>query len=141
MFLHEFFNCINTSIRESSAINCITHLCANLLETRFYDLTNHHSSRNGMWIINDIWNHLISSIWHFMCGKELRDNGLTSLSRWHLIALFEVSRGSKFDSNINDMLFILNDMYVFNTSRFIVFIQERSVLFGFMLALWLLFRD
>ena len=130
----------NTSIGESGSIDIITHLSTNTLITSLNELSDHHSSRYWVRIENNVGNYLVSSVGHFVSWEELGDNSLTSLSRWHLVALFQVSRSSKFNSNINYVLFILYDMHIFYTSRFIIFIYKRSILFRFMLTLWLFLR-
>lgn len=86
----------------------------------------------------NVWNQSIGRIRHLMYREELRDNGLASLARRHLIALFQVSNGSKLDSNSNDILLVLDNVDVLNTSGFIVFIQERGVVLWFILSLRLL---
>lgn len=127
----------NTSIRESGSIDIIAHLSTNPLITSLNELSYHHSSRYWVWIENNVGNYLISSVGHFVSREELGDNSLTSLSRWYLVSLFKISSSSDFNSNINDILFILYNMDILYTPRFLILIQERSLVFWFILSLGL----
>lgn len=49
--------------------------------------------------------------------------------------MFDVANGFEFDSNVNDVFLVLNDVYVLNTSGFVVFIKQGSIVFRFVLAL------
>ena len=76
-----------------------------------------------------------------MNRKELRDDSLTTLARRHFIALFEISDGPELDPNSNDVLFVLDNMDIFDASGFFILIQERGIMFWFVVALRLFFGN
>jgi len=94
-----------------------------------------------MRVENDVWNQMIRGKGHFVNREELGDNSLAAKTRREFVSLFQVASGSQFNSYINDILLVLHDMHVFHTGRVFVLIEQRSIVFGFILPLRLFLSD
>ena len=116
--LHQLFCRFDTQIVKNCSVEAVAHVDANVLESSFNELGDHHTRGDTGWVEDQVGNSSIRGKRHFMRQKRFRDYTLASTARRELVALFEISDDLELDADGFNGLLVVEDHDVLDIGGF-----------------------